>query len=148
MSSKAPYVYGFCPQCGGEGLWRERRPNGDDGCVNGHVYPSKEAVMNKFISFQGIKEVKVPVYEVIDAETENDTFVSVFRVPARGVDGKNWATDVEDAACQWAEEKFSDYDYPREMHAIVTDPQGIRWKVDIQIESVPSFSGTAKRIDP
>jgi DNA repair exonuclease SbcCD ATPase subunit len=37
-------VYGYCPVCGGFGLARERRINGNDKCVNGHTYPSKDAV--------------------------------------------------------------------------------------------------------
>ena len=32
--------YGFCPECGAPGVSRERRPNGDDRCANGHIYPS------------------------------------------------------------------------------------------------------------
>lgn len=35
--------YGFCPICGAPGVSRERRPNGNDTCQNGHVYPSREA---------------------------------------------------------------------------------------------------------
>jgi hypothetical protein len=31
----------YCPQCGGEVEKRERRPNGNDICVNQHVYPSR-----------------------------------------------------------------------------------------------------------
>ena len=42
VGRKAPY--GLCPVCGGAGLSRERRPNGNDKCVNGHVYPSREAM--------------------------------------------------------------------------------------------------------
>lgn len=41
--SKSDLPYGICPVCGGAGLSRERRPNGNDKCVNGHVYPSREA---------------------------------------------------------------------------------------------------------
>lgn len=37
-------VYGFCPHCDAPGELRERRPNGNDKCSNGHTYPSKEAV--------------------------------------------------------------------------------------------------------
>ena len=33
-------VYGYCPECGAKGVIRERRPNGDDKCANGHTYPS------------------------------------------------------------------------------------------------------------
>ena len=36
--------YGFCPTCGGPGLSRERRLNGNDRCGRGHVYPSKDAL--------------------------------------------------------------------------------------------------------
>lgn len=35
--------YGFCPVCGAQGRDRERRPNGNDTCENGHVYPSRSA---------------------------------------------------------------------------------------------------------
>jgi hypothetical protein len=37
-------LYGFCPVCGFKGLKRERRPNGDDMCPNGHEYPSRNRV--------------------------------------------------------------------------------------------------------
>lgn len=37
-------VYGYCPECGGVGVMRERRPNGDDKCTNGHKYPSSKAL--------------------------------------------------------------------------------------------------------
>ena len=33
-------IYGYCPECGAKGVMRERRPNGDDKCANGHTYPS------------------------------------------------------------------------------------------------------------
>lgn len=36
--------YGYCPNCGAPGERRERRPNGNDTCANGCVYPSKDAV--------------------------------------------------------------------------------------------------------
>lgn len=36
--------YGRCPHCGAAGVSRERRPNGNDRCQNGHVYPSAAAV--------------------------------------------------------------------------------------------------------
>lgn len=36
-------VYGFCPSCGAPGVSRERRPNGNDECQNGHIYPSWQA---------------------------------------------------------------------------------------------------------
>jgi hypothetical protein len=42
MSAKA--LYGYCPHCGLPGLSRERRPNGNDRCSQGHVYPSADAL--------------------------------------------------------------------------------------------------------
>lgn len=38
------HPYGTCPECGAACAMRERRPGGNDTCVNGHVYPSSEAV--------------------------------------------------------------------------------------------------------
>lgn len=35
--------YGYCPHCGALGVSRERRPDGNDKCQNGHVYPSRAA---------------------------------------------------------------------------------------------------------
>jgi cytidyltransferase-like protein len=37
-------VYDYCPICGEEGVQRERRPNGNDTCKNGHVYPSADRI--------------------------------------------------------------------------------------------------------
>jgi hypothetical protein len=36
--------YGFCPACGAPGVNRERRPDGNDECHNGHTYPSRNAL--------------------------------------------------------------------------------------------------------
>jgi hypothetical protein len=35
---------GQCPKCGADGKIREKRPNGNDKCENGHTYPSRDAV--------------------------------------------------------------------------------------------------------
>lgn len=40
----ADLPYGRCPKCLARGSHRERRPNGNDMCVNGHVYPSRDAI--------------------------------------------------------------------------------------------------------
>ena len=37
-------VYGYCPECGAKGVMRERRPNGNDKCANGHTYPSSTSI--------------------------------------------------------------------------------------------------------
>ena len=34
-------AYGKCPHCSGHVVERERRINGNDKCVNGHIYPSE-----------------------------------------------------------------------------------------------------------
>ena len=36
-------AYGYCPECGEKGVMRERRPNGNDKCANGHTYPSSKS---------------------------------------------------------------------------------------------------------
>ncbi|MBU6287396.1 MAG: hypothetical protein KGS10_04435 [Chloroflexi bacterium] len=105
--------------------------------------------MSKYVSFQGIEEVKIPMYEVIDADSVDDAFPPrPFKVPARSRASDPWAIDVEDAACQWAEEVWPYHDYPDSLAAIVTDPDGVKWRVDITVEAVPSFTGRAKRVDP
>ncbi len=37
--------YGYCPTCSDIVLRRERRPDGNDTCKNGHVYPSRLSQM-------------------------------------------------------------------------------------------------------
>ena len=50
QGKQSPWVgaslYGYCPTCGAPGVSRERRPNGDDQCTNGHVYPSADAKLS------------------------------------------------------------------------------------------------------
>jgi hypothetical protein len=36
--------YGYCPTCKAPGIKRERRPDGNDMCINWHVYPSITAL--------------------------------------------------------------------------------------------------------
>jgi len=36
-----------CPICGGEGISREKRMNGNDSCANGHSYPSVNPVLSE-----------------------------------------------------------------------------------------------------
>lgn len=47
MNCSTPAIespYGFCPTCGAPGRTRERRPDGNDTCNNGHKYPSRSAI--------------------------------------------------------------------------------------------------------
>lgn len=39
--------YGYCPICGYLGQQRERRIDGNDKCINGHTYPSKNAIYHR-----------------------------------------------------------------------------------------------------
>jgi hypothetical protein len=44
LESQEPVaVYGYCPECGAKGVMRERRPDGNDKCANGHTYQSCKA---------------------------------------------------------------------------------------------------------
>ena len=40
-----PKGYGVCPTCKRPSISRERRIDGNDTCENGHVYPSKDAIV-------------------------------------------------------------------------------------------------------
>jgi hypothetical protein len=42
-SQEPAAVYGYCPECGAKGVMRERRPDGNDKCANGHTYQSCKA---------------------------------------------------------------------------------------------------------
>ena len=88
-----------------------------------------------------------PYYEVIDAEYVNDAFPPTpFTVYAKYVGSDRWAWDEEDAACMWAEERWSDYEYPDEMEALVTHSDGRKWKVTVRVEAVPSFHGRSEEV--
>lgn len=43
MSHDEPY--GYCPTCQAPGVTRQRCPNGNDTCANGHHYPSRDALV-------------------------------------------------------------------------------------------------------
>ena len=46
--------YGYCPECGAEGVTRERRPNGYDKCARGHSYKSNRALKKPSLGSSGI----------------------------------------------------------------------------------------------
>jgi len=37
-------IYGYCPVCGAKGTSRERHPDGNTSCVNGHKYKSRDTL--------------------------------------------------------------------------------------------------------
>ena len=53
--------YGSCPMCGAPGNSRERRPNGDDTCENGHKYPSRLATHTEGSYF--LVTIPIPNYD-------------------------------------------------------------------------------------
>jgi hypothetical protein len=63
-------VYGHCPVCGAKGVTRERRPDGDDRCANGHTYKSIHATtpsaQRQWVGLTDIEKLSVcrvgPVY--------------------------------------------------------------------------------------
>ncbi len=96
--------------------------------------------MSKYSTAKGLVDATkgVQYYEVVAAEYANDAFPpKPFRVFAQCVPGAQWATDEEDAACLWAEERFSDYD---DMVALVTHSDGRKWQITVTIDPVPSFN--------
>lgn len=108
--------------------------------------------MSKYSTAKGIFDATkgVPYYEVIDvldAEYADESFLArSFRVYAKCVPGERWALDEEDAACMWAEERWSDYDYPDEMVGLVTHSDGRKWRVTVTVEAVPSFHGRSEEV--
>jgi hypothetical protein len=100
-----------------------------------------------YLTFTGIEAVKPTYYEVVDADTEHDAYPSVYRVLARPGFGDEWAQDAEQAAEVWAEHRHADHDYPDEMRAVVTDPDGKKWRVTVKVEVVPAFHGYAEEIE-
>jgi hypothetical protein len=88
-----------------------------------------------------------PYYEVIDAEYADDAFPPTpFTVCAKYVGSDRWAMDEEDAARMWAEERWSDYEYPDEMVVLVTHSDGRKWEVTVSVEAVPSFTGRSREV--
>lgn len=107
--------------------------------------------MSKYSTAKGIIDATegTPYYDVMGAEYADEAFLPLpFRVYAKCVPGEPWAMDEEDAACMWAEERWSDYDHPDEMEAIVMHSDGRKWRVTVTVESVPSFHGVSDQVRP
>lgn len=51
---------GYCPTCHAKGVKREKRPNGNDICANGHSYPSRNAIPEEeIIKVEGDDRIKL-----------------------------------------------------------------------------------------
>ena len=78
--------YGYCPHCGAPGKTRERRPNGNDTCENGHVYPSSAALKEpppRDISFEHYKK-----FVIAGIEMDPDTFRDRLMLAGMGLGGE------------------------------------------------------------
>lgn len=72
--------YGYCPICGAEGVIRERKMDGNDGCKNGHIYPSKDRLLKTPKTFEEkvkefVEELDYDLYKelfVYDTETGDE----------------------------------------------------------------------------
>lgn len=54
-----------------------------------------------------------------------------------------------DAAEKWYERRFADFDYITNITLIVIDPRkNIRYTVEVEVESVPSFSASVEHEEP
>jgi hypothetical protein len=107
-------------------------------------------MMSKYSTANGIFDVmrEVSYYDVVDARYADDIFLPTpFRVFATCVPGQEWAMDEEDAACMWAEKRWSNHDYPDEMEATVTHSDGRKWLVTVTVEAIPSFHGHSREVD-
>ncbi len=99
--------YGTCPRCGSPGVSRERRPNGNDKCALGHVYPSaslNSRVVKKVLPDGTKLEVAMSAIKAGDnftlddrgcaGATEDGTRVYTAMTDASLRNGV-WGTDVE-----------------------------------------------------
>jgi len=63
LESQEPVaVYGYCPECGAKGVMRERRPDGNDKCANGHTYQSCKATHPPQRTWVGLTDEEVELY--------------------------------------------------------------------------------------
>lgn len=68
------YPYGFCPKCGSVIIARERRPDGNDTCAHGHIFPSREA------SMPHTRPVKVFLGGTCNESTWRDRLIPMLKV--------------------------------------------------------------------
>ena len=70
--------YGFCPKCGGKGVFRERRFDGNDECENSCRYKSVDAICkDKSIdwksNYEAIAKIEAAHRAVIEAQNSEIT---------------------------------------------------------------------------
>ena len=88
-------TYGYCPECGAPGVTRERRPDGNDRCANGHTYPSR-AALSQPQAAQPADTLELDLLRT-DFKRECDDTDSILRM--LGLDPENCRTDGGSLKC-------------------------------------------------
>ena len=70
-------VYGYCPECGAKGVMRERRPNGNDKCANGHTYPSSTSTPPQRTWVGLDHQDKKKFSSWLDHKTDDEVFTAI-----------------------------------------------------------------------
>jgi hypothetical protein len=76
---KAPY--GYCPICNDIGSVREKRPNGNDRCIQGHTYPSASSLPSPLGGYCEECHMPSPEPESNNGEYENRHTHPKFCIP-------------------------------------------------------------------
>lgn len=80
--------YGYCPRCGSRGKLRERRPDGNDVCEAGHVYPSREATGRP--RADALEAMRAEVADLRRRLDESERVAAAYRRQARSSILTNW----------------------------------------------------------
>lgn len=75
-----PSAYGYCPICNDEVKMREKHPNGNDVCVRGHTFASRNALPNPLGGF--CQECHQPSPEYQPSTNEKGEYVNRHIHPA------------------------------------------------------------------
>jgi hypothetical protein len=117
--SKSDAPYGYCPECESPGVERERRPNGNDKCGDGHTYPSANA-LHKSLDTDDQPQSDIECnYEFVKADEHPDyTFILGPVLVPEKVDKQGdivSSEEIEKAAHGYVE----DSQRPGLMHALI-----------------------------
>lgn len=106
MAKNLVPLYGQCPVCGSPGETRERRPGGNDRCINGHEYPSAKAVYQKGQEPRGEAFLLSKGWEHVMTEAEGcDTWTYPHLLRKNWPE---WAQKLHGTQCYWDREEALD----------------------------------------
>ena len=94
--------YGYCPKCGAKGEFRERCINGNDTCINGHVYPSKEALNNPYTlnSYKNLILGWIVRHQILLFQESIDEFATALKEKVDKIVGSDDDFDIDEATSQ------------------------------------------------